>query len=410
MPRFYKPPNWRFVVTDLDSIAVTFLDRIAANRVIEYDLNTPTSIAGVVPSTTPEVNIAHTDGDPFLAEGNRLLYAFRREGPVGQPWVIRAAGTILDVDDRGAELFSSTTFGALDPWGYLYSRQCVDNQGELPGELGLQFFATEVGEIALQLLKNTIAAAGSVRLDAGTAWGGTLSYDGFIATTPAIDYNVQRGKTVGEVWEDLCATGLLDLEIVPIYDIDERPGYLGELNVYSQPPDTGQPRGVARPTAIFAWDKPPRTLAGIGRQIRGNERANWIQFYTRYGQLAAGLLEDTASITKYGQQEYVQFFPDQIEKDRVESWASSQLAIRKRGLRSVSPLPSQQQPPLLWDEFFVGDLVPVYASNRIREGIPDFDQPDVYQRVYGITISLENADALEVISDIRVSQDGALSE
>ena len=406
MPRFYTPPNWRFVVTDLASVAVTFLDRIASDRVIEFDLNTPTELRGLVPSASPEVNILHTDDDPFLSEGTRFVYGFRREGPVGQPWVIRAAGLLDEVTDKGETEFSQTSFTARDSWAYLYSRQCVHENGELPDEeFPMTFLATKVGEIALQLLKNTIDNAGSVYLDAGTAWGGTLNYAGFIADTQEIDYVVQRGKTVGEAWEDLCATGLMDLEITPIYDIDDRPGYIGELNVYSQPPDTGQPRGEQRHDAIFSWDNPPRTLAGIERTLRGKDRANAIQFYNRRG-VPAGLLEDAASLTKYGRYEYVQFFPDQLDKTRVGEWAAAQLNMRARGIRSVAPLPAQQQPPLLWDEFFVGDLVPVYASNRLREKIPDTDAPDQYQRVYGITISLTDPDALEVISDIRVSHDG----
>src|SRR5262245_5698319 len=113
--RFYKAPNWRFVVSDLDSVSVTFLDRIASDRILEFDLNTPTSIAGLVPSTEPEISILHTDGDPFLSEGNRLLYAFRREGPVGQPWVIRAAGIIMEVEDDGEQEVARTKFTAFDP-------------------------------------------------------------------------------------------------------------------------------------------------------------------------------------------------------------------------------------------------------------------------------------------------------
>ena len=405
--RFYRAPNWRYVVTDLGSVAVTFLDRIASDRTIEFDLNTPTTIAGLVPSTEPEISILHTDGDPFLSEGNRLLYAFRREGPAGQPWVIRAAGIILEVEDNGELEVARTSFKAFDPWGYLYSRQCLTAAGDLPGEEGIVFKERPVHEIALSLLRRTILHSGTVHLDAGVDWEGTLNYDGFLPEeTPEIDYTIQRGKTVGEAWEDLCATGLIDIEITPVYDIDERPGYVGEINIYTQPPADDQPRGIERPQAIFSWDKPPRTLAGIRRNISGKTRANWIQFYTLRGRVAAGLQEDLPSIAKYGQYDYVQFFPDQIDGDRVGEWAATQLQMRKRGIRSVTPLPAQQQPPFLWEEFFVGDLVPVYASDKLRERIPDTDAPDVYQRVYGITISLTDPDAYEVISDIRVSVDG----
>lgn len=408
MPRFYQAPDWRFVVTDMETVTLTFLDRVASDRQIEYDLNTPTEITGTVPSANPEVNILHTDGDPFVAEGNRLLYAFRREQTLPTLWVIRAAGTILDIKDTGDPEVSRSQFTALDPWGYLYSRQCVDPDGVLPNENGLRYEATPVGEIALQLLKNTIDNAGPVGLDAGVAWGGTAGYGGYInGTTTAINYIVDRGKTVGEVWEDLCATELMDLEIVPIYDPVNRPGYTGELNVYKQPAPALQPRGQERPQAIFTWKKPPRTLSGITRELDGRRRANWIQFYTRYGAVPAGLLQSAASITKYGQYEYVQFFPDQIKKSRAQQWATSQLNLRKRGIRSVAPIPSQQQPPFLWDEFFVGDLVPVYAPNELRETVPTADAADAYQRVYGITITV--GEGTEVISDIRVSQDGVVT-
>ena len=404
--RFYRPPDWRYVIADLDSVSVTFLDRIASDRIIEFDLNTPTTISGVVKSSEPEVNILHTDGDPFLAEGNRLLYAFRREGDVAQPWVIRAAGKILEIQDEGNPDISRSRFTAIDPWGELYMRQCRNLDGELPGEPGLIFTNEPVGEIALELLRRTIQYAGTVHLDAGVTWGGEINYDGFIADTEPIDYNVQRGKTVGEVWEDLCATGLMDIEITPVYDIDDRPGYVGEPRSTRSLPTRTSRVASRRHNAIFAWDKPPRTLAGITRTIDGRRRGNWLQFYTRYGNLAADVLEDAAAQAKYGQYEYVQFFPDQINVDRVAEWSTAQLDLRKRGIRSVTPLPSQQQPPLLWHEFFVGDLVPVYASDRLRERIPDADAPDVYQRVYGITINLTDPDAFEVISDLRVSQDG----
>lgn len=407
MPRFYQAPDWRFLVTDLDSVAVTFLDRLASERQIEYDLNTPTEIMGIVPSASPEINILHDDGDPFLSEGNRLLYAFRREDGT-PPWVCRAAGPLLLVEDTGEPEVSRTQFTAVDPWGYLYNRLCVDADGDLPNENGLRWTNTPVGEIALQLLKNTIVNEGSVGLDAGTTWGGTASYGGYInGSTTAIKYVVDRGKTVGEAWEDLCATELMDLEVVPIYDPVNRPGYTAELNVYKQPAPALQPRGQERPDAIFTWKKPPRTLSGISRKLNGRERANWIQFYTRLGSVRAGTQIDAASIAKYGQYDFTQFFPDQIKKNRAEEWSIAQLNLRRRGVRSVSPIPAQQQPPFLWDEFFVGDLVPVYAPNDLREKLPMADAPDVYERVYGITISV--SDGTEIISDVRVSQDGIVA-
>jgi hypothetical protein len=411
MARFFQPPLWRHIITNLDTETLTFLDRLATGAEIDYDLNTPTVMRTRVPSANPEVNIVSIlgGGDPFVAEGARLCYSFRKDGS-GKggtaPWGVRQAGIVLDIGDEGDPTTAYSTIESLDPWGYLYTRPCVDSSGDPPGAEGLNFFSTEVAEIALALLENTINAHGTTRIDAGTAWGGTAFYNGFLASdTVAIDYNVQRGKTVGEAWEDLCATELMDIELVPIYDPFDRPGYVSELNIYRQPGLVEQPRGEQRPAAIFSWDRPPRTLSGITRNLNGRARANKIQFYNRFG-VPAGLKTDASSVTKYGQYWYEQQFPDQVDSDRVGEWAQAQLAIRARGNREVLPLPSPQQPPFLYDEYFVGDRVPVYASNRLRETIPDNDATSPYHRCIGLTLSL---DPHESLTEVRVLSEPELA-
>jgi hypothetical protein len=414
MPRFWQPPEWRHVVTNRESETLTFLDRLAFGVRVDYDLNTPSQLGGRVPADNPEVNIAAPapDGDPFLSEGTRLCYSFRKDdsGAGGtKPFGIRHSGILLGMTDVGDPDVAYSDFLVLDPWAYLYMRPCVDEDGDLPGEEGLNFFATPVAEIALALLKHTIDAHGPVGIDADTAWGGTSFYDGFQASgTEEIDYHVQRSKTVGEAWDDLCATDLLDLELVPIYDPVNRPGYTHELNTYRQPGLITQPRGEEQPQAIFSWDKPPRTLSSITRGLDGKQRANMIAFYNREG-VPAGLKPDTPSVAKYGEYWLEQFFPDQTDEDRVGDWAEAQLALRSRGRRDVTPLPSPQQPPLLWEEFFIGDRVPVYASSRLRQPIPTADPSDgdgPYHRVLGLTLSL---DPQERLTELRVSPEAVVS-
>jgi hypothetical protein len=411
MVRFFQPPPWRHVVTNLDTETLTLLDRLAIGATVDYDLNTPSVMRCRVPSSNPEINIVSIlgGGDPFVAEGARLCYSFRKDGS-GKggtaPWGVRHSGIILVVEDEGDDTTAYSPIEVWDPWAYLYTRPCVDSSGDEPGSGGLKFFSTKVADIALALLENTINAHGTTRIDAGTAWGGTSFYDGFLASdTEAIDYNVQRGKTVGEAWEDLCATELMDLELVPIYDPFDRPGYLSELNIYRQPGLIEQPRGEERPAAIFSWDRPPKTLSRITRRLDGRARANKIQFYNRFG-VPAGLKTDASSVTKYGQYLYEQQFPDQADSDRVGEWAQAQLAIRSRGGREVIPLPSAQQPPFLFDEYFVGDRVPVYATDRLRETIPDADAPNAYHRVIGLSLGL---DPEETLTEVRVLAEPDLS-
>ena len=408
MPRFYVPPEWRHVITDGAGVSLTFLDRLSTGGQFRFDLNTPAELSGRVPADSPEINILNVapDNDPFLSEGTRRCFSFRGDfsGPGGAQFGVRHAGIVFGLDDTGDENAPYSTFTVADPWAYLYSRRCVDVNGNPPGRRGLRFTSIPVATIALQLLENTIAEHGPTGIDAGVANGGTTFHDGFLSTeTDPITYVVQRGKTVGEAWEDLCATGLMDIELTPIYDMNNRPNYLCDLNIYAAEPTVTQPRGEEHPEAIFAWDRPPRTLSGIRRNMDGRARANKIQFYTKRG-VQADVLTDQDSVDKYGEYWYEQQFPDQLVKERVGEWAASQLELRSRGMRTITPTPGAQQPPLLWDEYFVGDRVPVWASNNLRERIPDADHPSIYQRVMGITISL---DPEETVTELRVMSEPA---
>lgn len=408
MPRFYIPPEWRHVITDRNGVSLTFLDRLASQGMIDWDLNTPSVFTGHVPSDSPEINILNVapDNDPFLSEGTRFCFSFRGDnsGPGGAKFGIRHAGLVMGIEDSGDATSPGSTFTVCDPWQYLYSRRCLNTAGNPPGRAGLRFTSVPVAEIALALLENSITFDGDTGIDGGIDGGGTIFHGGYI--TPDSDpltYVVQRGKTIGECWEDLCATGLLDIELTPIYDLNNRPTYLCDLNLYSPTSAYDQPRGNEVPEAIFAWDRPPRTLSGITRTMDGKARANKVQFYTSRG-VQADVLTDQDSVDKYGKYWYEQQFPDQIVKERVGNWASAQLELRSRGMRTIHPTPGAQQPPLLWDEYFVGDRVPVWASSALRERIPDADHPSFYQRVVGLSISL---DPEEAVTELRVVSEPA---
>src|SRR6476646_8770117 len=129
-------PPWRFVVTDRSSATRTFLDRISTKRSLLYTLDSPAHAVGTVDSANRDISIAHTDGDPYLAEGNRLLYGFRREGAFiagdYKPWVCRFAGPILQIDDVGTPDIPQSTFTAFDPWMYLMNRPVCNAAGDFP--------------------------------------------------------------------------------------------------------------------------------------------------------------------------------------------------------------------------------------------------------------------------------------
>jgi len=401
--RFYQNPLWRFVVTTLDGEVLTFLDHLAMDRTVTYLLGAPAQTSGRVPSDNPEINIVADDGYPFLAEGNRLMFGFRREGG-NPPWVIRFAGIVMQVEDRAdadQESVAYSHYTAWDPWQYLMNRPVMNQDGDLPGPDGISWTATPSSEVAAQILRNTIINEGTVYIDAGASYGGTGFYTGTIESTLPIDINFEQGTTVGQAWQELMATNTLDILLLPIYDPLNRPGTCVQFNAYAQ-------AGSVIDEAIFAWDKPSRSLIAISHQYDGSQRANKVQFGAGPGGMDGYTTTeiDAASVAKYGAYWYTRFFPGQQDQTAVQSFAEFTLELLKNGKQTVVSSPAPERSPLVFQEFYLGDRVPVYASRNLREPIPapqdGTQEREFYQRVYGIPLTLTD-DGVEEIREMLMS-------
>lgn len=401
--RFCQGPMWRFIVTDLDCQTLTFLDRIATSRTAVYTLNAPAVATGVVPSDAPEVNIAHTDGDPFVAEGNRILFGFRQEIVGGElTWVVRYGGLILQIEDIADSDNANTHYTAFDPLKYLFSRPVQTIEGNPVGVDGLSFTATRVDVIIGTLLLNTIVNNGTTHIDAGASYGGTGFYAGTIEMLPQIDINFQQGLSVGDAIKILTDQNYCDIILTPIWDPENRPGYVCELSIFAQ-------AGAVQEDAIFAWDKPSRSLVGISRLLEGTARANNVRYFAGQGGSAgSSTVDDATSIAKYGEYWSQQFWPGQKLVVAVTALAEAALDLQKNGKETVTISPIPGCTPLPFEEYFLGDRVPVYASNRFRQEIPrtpsGTNPPDVqYQRIYGMPIDIED-DSTEMIKQMLTSE------
>jgi len=416
--RFYQGPPWRWVVTDLETNTLTFLDRLAMEVTVSYALNKGSTAKLSIPSANPEVNILHTDGDPFVSEGNRLLYGFRREGGTeeGHPelWRVRFAGKILQVEDTGETENARTIITAFDPWHLLYQRPMKNIDNEFPDKAGFfSFDDTQVGVICRVFLRNTIVNDGSGLNDHGDlgidmgdgptsdlepAYGdlpGTPYWDGEYENTTQRDVDCQQGMAVGEVWDQQLETGALDILMTPIYDPVNRPGYMVDLSIF-------EIAGTERDDAIFAWDKPSRNLVGIDSLRDGTKRANTIRYYSDQGGAASGTGIPQSygpSIIKYGETWHQQFFPDRIEPV-VNALATLQLLLMENGIHTVTMTPSPERMPFLFTEFWLGDTFPVYASSNLRQSIAGF------QRLYGVVLSIDE-NSYEQVPQLLVSPDTA---
>lgn len=352
---------WRYFLTDLAGSGITDLSKITSDRFCEVILNGPLSIGGTVPSDNPQVWIPYADAylDPYLDEGTRLLWGFRRESGAPPYYTIRAATICQLVEDEAAQDDARTRFVGWDPWHYLLSRPVCNADGSLPGAAGLSFTATQASVVIGTLLANTIVNYGHAYVDAGVAYIGTGFYTGTLETAAGmiIDVNFAQGTSVGEAWQQVTDMGVCDIILDPIYDPLNRPNYLVQLNVYEQ-------AGVTRDEAIFAWNAPGRSLVGLSRQQDGSGRATSVKFFAGQGGVdgEAPVQTDVAAETKFGTYYAQQFFPAVSVVAAVTSLAEQQLALRKNGKTTVTFRPAPERSPRPWQDYGLGDRVPVWAK------------------------------------------------
>lgn len=380
--------KWRYILTDMDTVPIVDLEKHARSRSIEYALNQKVTIAGLVNSDSPLINGTHTDGFPLLTEGNRLLYAFRRDydgDPVANdPWTCRASGIVLELTDNGGENDAQTSFVALDPWQYLYSLPLVNPDHPFDGTYDVTYAATPLNDIVVDLLTNI----GFYTTNLGGAAGIDLT-GGTIETLPAMTMKFQRETSIGECLDQCCAAGC-DIVLTPVYDPIGSPGILCALNIYAS--------AGAEKNIVFGWDKGPRSLVNDNRDIDGTVRQNNIRFHLRAetdNSEVTVTVTNAASVARFGDYWGTQYFPAAEQTDTIQGYADSVFAEVSEDKRVVSLGPMPERSPEPFVDYYLGDTVKVEASKRLRATQSGF------QRVAGFTVEVSD-DALETVRDLRV--------
>jgi hypothetical protein len=363
----------RFLVTDLDTVATTWLDNLSLGATLTQNLLQPATIDIPVRSNDPRVNTIFTDGDPLLAQSNRLVYAFFRTG--GTPaWECVGAGIAMSPQDQADPDVPVTHMVFYDPWQYLLGRPCfADTSGTVIGPNGLLFPATEMGVIAATLLKNTIESESlGTFIDAGTSYGGTGFWGGVIESTPVVDYTVQQGQMVGDAWNQIVAlqdpsgsTNGCDIVLAPIYDPANRPGYTHELSIYNL-------AGRDVHASPIAWGEFVRSTTTADRQHDGTpgQFVNVADFHVGQGgyPVPAGgpPPENAASVALYRTYWESEFFPQQVSPPAVLALALQELQLRKQGKRTftVTPDPLRSGTPLV--DYQAGDRINLNMPPALR--------------------------------------------
>lgn len=411
MARFPNGTPARVIVTDLNGKTTTSLERSLLQASVSANLNQPWTIAAAVRSADLDVRtIFADDGDPYVAQSNRLVYLFLRDGAT-PPWTCRASGVLMSPQDEGDPDSGVTHFTAFDPWQYLFGRPCfLDGAGTAIGPDGRNFFAIPGSHIVAKLLQDTIASEGvGCFIDAGPTYGGTIHWTGTIEDTPIIDFNVQQGTTLGEAWNQLVATGDpsggpggIDIVLEPIYDpgtaaMPTRPGFASQLSIYNL-------AGTTKPSALMAYARLNRSAAHASRQHDGTPGnfVNVADFHIGQGGNPVPLLgpppRNAASVAKYQPYWQSQFATDQLFVQAVAAMEQQALTLGKQGKRTFTLVPDPLRAPAPFRDYTIGDRIPLYTSNKLRVGASG------YQRVQTINLQV-NPDGITSVSELLTTPD-----
>lgn len=386
--RFFQGFPWRFIVTTLDSETTTSLERLASNREVVFRLNQPAYTTGRVPSNDPRINIVDVEPGfdaPHLSFADRLMFGFRREAVDPSSWVCRFGGIVTQLEDQSGPNQPYSTYSAYDPWQYFFHRRVLDGTGDI-GTTGLTYNAPG-NEIVDDLLTNALTD-GDLHID----WD-----SGDWETTPTLEITFQQGTSLGAALQQVVQTGGIDIVFEPTYDPVANPGVCCTVMVYAQ-------AGTTQDAAVFSWDV-GRTVHQVTNLLDGENMANEVRYHNGQGGPLVTPQEDATSISRYGIYTTEQFFPAQVQDATVEAYAAWQLSLRSQGRRTVTLSPNPLLSPKPFLDYGLGDRVPVYATDRLRQAIPWANASTVYQRVYGIPITLGD-DGVETVTRLLASPDG----
>jgi hypothetical protein len=405
VPPAPAPRKWsngisaRIFVTTLDGEVTTWLDNIHLGATFTRPLNQPGQITVQLRPNTFMANQLYGDGDPLVAQSNRLLYILLNEG--GTP-PCRAAGIIMSPEDQADTDVPTTHLVAYDPWQYLNGRAFYrDTAGDLPPPIGFQFPPMPGSQIIATALKNAIFSDGvGCFIDAGPDYGGTIFWGGVLEDTPILDYIVQQGQSVADVWNGVIAaadptggSGGADIILTPIYDPINRPGYTHELSVYNL-------AGEVAPGSPIAWGQFNRSSPTADREHDGTPGAfiNQAFFYAGQGGAEVGLIENRLSVAKYQPYRTTQFFPQQPRGDVVQAYARQTVILQQQGKRTFTLTPDPLRAPAPFTGYDLGDRIPVLAPNTLRVAATG------YQRIQTITVQV-GPDGLTRVTELQVTPD-----
>jgi len=383
---------WRHVLTDLWGIPIAMYTGIANDVEFKFLLNRPASLTFTVPSEHKLVNIVHTDGDPYLSVGNRLIKSYRKvshtvdEQPATvTPWELQFVGRIWQIADSGDEDTVNTAVTCFDPLQDCSARVVRMASGNFQAQV--KWWSTKGDTIIKEMIDRTNACSLAPLLF--TTTGGTFT-DTDVQTV-AYDQKMILPSII-----ELTDTGTVDITMTyNDYQDDTKTDWTGHATISATPR-----MGSDKPDVIFGYAAPPRTVKTYDRTQDMNTFANDVTLWGKTAKGHTANASDSDSIAKYGAFEEAAMLSGVETLELVEMLTDEQLALRKapKDVISIVPLPGVSMQP--FNEWFLGDTVTVNVG---RTPFPvTRTTADGVQRIYGFTLGID-PDIGEQVTELVVS-------
>ena len=355
-----KPASdWIFQLCDRLGNPISNITKSARDRSFQVRLNGLTTVTMRLISDDPAVNGIHTDGYPVLDSGRRTIKAYRlqeqNDGSMSR--TLRFFGPIWEIQDTGQADNAFTAIVAYDPMVYLGSRYTANIR---------QFLNVDAGVIAQTLINETNAIFPT---------GVTVN-----SVQPSQNRSMQyQYKVISEAINELANTfNGFDWRLTPTDTEDGNYGYIDIVNRV----------GSNRPEVIFGWGVAPHNVQQMERKTGMSLVASdltTIGGANQAGDQIVSTASNPATRGDFGRIEFVNAgYGDITDAGFLAALTADEINFRTVQREIVQFLPTPGSSPHFWDDFDVGDLVQVLASEKLRGGFLGL------QRIVGVDMSLDD--------------------
>jgi hypothetical protein len=358
--------HWRITLCDLQGRPLTSLTSIATQKSLNFKMNRPAQLSFRVPSDHPSVATIHEDGLPYIHPLARTVKLYRHEAD--ERFHLRYTGYLWQVQDQGDTDTAWTSVTCYDAMMRLNKRFVRDSTGDPLKQT--KFENTDKIQIAKTLVDRTNTASPT---------GISTSLGTFGTTNPTTHPTViyEAPHRIGDALVELTrAMDGLELYFEPV---DRTDGILSAMHAHPQ-------IGQSRPNVRFGWGYAPHNVQSMTAMFDGETVANDF-IGSGNPQMEEPIIvrhSNTPSINTFGRYEEIVQYPDLIIPDFIDALVMEELSLRSVPRELITIVPQHGRTFKPWDDFNLGDIIYVFAGERLRGGFGGA------QRVYGFDLQIDD--------------------